>query len=147
MKQNFFKYAPSDDMVASTVEIEKQDLEHAISETTCASGDLYKESIDGEVLEAEVFGQSSAISSPINGLEKFLKADGGSRDQIEKEVLGSNNMLFESFEAAQKYIKEMIREYDGRSYVGVETSQEIDSASLDNIMVEKLRERGSLRTQ
>ena len=56
-------------------------------------------------------------------------------------------MLFESFEAAQKYIKEMIREYDGRSYVGVETSQEIDSASLDNIMVEKLRERGSLRTQ
>ena len=41
----------------------------------------------------------------------------------------------------------MIREYNNRSYVGVETSQEIDSASLDNIIVEKLRERWSLRTQ
>ena len=41
----------------------------------------------------------------------------------------------------------MIREYNNRSYVGVETSQEIDSASLDNIIVEKLRERGSLKTQ
>ena len=56
-------------------------------------------------------------------------------------------MLFESFEAANKYIMEMIREYDSRSYVGVETSQEIDSASLDNIIVQKLRERWSLRTQ
>ena len=29
----------------------------------------------------------------------------------------------------------------------LETSQDIDSSSLDNIIVEKLRERGSLRTQ
>ena len=56
-------------------------------------------------------------------------------------------MIFESSEAAKKYIKEIIREYDSRSYVGVKTSQEIDSASLDNIIVEKLRERGSLKTQ
>ena len=56
-------------------------------------------------------------------------------------------MLFENSEAPKKYIKEMIREYDSRSYVGVETSQKIDSACFDNIIVEKLREMGSLRTQ
>ncbi|WMV15303.1 hypothetical protein MTR67_008688 [Solanum verrucosum] len=50
-------------------------------------------------------------------------------------------------EAAKKSIEETIREYDSGSYVSVETSQEIDSVSLDNIIVEKLRERGSLRTQ
>ena len=41
----------------------------------------------------------------------------------------------------------MIIEYDSRAYVGIETSQEINSVSLDNIIVNKLRERGSLRTQ
>ena len=29
----------------------------AISETACASNDIYRESIDGDVLEAEVFAQ------------------------------------------------------------------------------------------
>ena len=76
-------------------------------------------------------------------MEQFLKADRESRDQIEEEidikVLELNDMLFESSEATKKYIKEMIREYDSRSYVGVETSQKIDSSSLGNIIVEKLR--------
>uniref|UniRef100_M1DQW8 DUF4219 domain-containing protein n=1 Tax=Solanum tuberosum TaxID=4113 RepID=M1DQW8_SOLTU len=49
--------------------------------------------------------------------------------------------------AAKKSIEEMIRVYGSGSYVGVETSQEIDSVFLDNITVGKLRERWSLKTQ
>uniref|UniRef100_M1BZN7 Blight resistance protein SH20 n=1 Tax=Solanum tuberosum TaxID=4113 RepID=M1BZN7_SOLTU len=56
-------------------------------------------------------------------------------------------MIFESSEAAKRYTGEMIREYDSGSYVGVETSHEIDSVSLDNIIIGNLRERGSLKTQ
>ena len=77
-------------------------------------------------MKAEVYGQSSAISRSTNDLEQILEAYEECRYQLEKEVdikvLESNNMLFESFEAANKYIKEMIREYDSGSYVGVETS-------------------------
>ena len=43
-------------MVSSIEEIENEDPEQAIYETTCASCDLYRESIDGDVLEEEVFG-------------------------------------------------------------------------------------------
>ena len=50
-------------------------------------------------------------------------------------------MIFESSEAAKTSIHEIRREYRSGSYVGVETSQEIDSASLDNIIVEKFGER------
>ena len=85
MKQEVFQHDPSGDIIASIEEIGKEDPNHAISETTCAIGELYKERIDGEVLEAEVFGQSSAISRSVNGLEQFLKADGESKDQIEEE--------------------------------------------------------------
>lgn len=48
-------------------------------------------------------------------------------------------MILESFEAAKKSIEEMIRE-NGNGYdVSVENLQEIDSVSLDNVIVEKLR--------
>lgn len=50
-KQEFFEDDPSGDMEAPNEEIKKEGLEHAISKTTCASGDLYSESIDGEVLK------------------------------------------------------------------------------------------------
>ena len=126
IKQENFVDVPSGDMIASIEEIEKEDSKQAISENTCVSGDIYKESIDGDVLEVEVFGQSSAISRSTNDLEQILEAYEECRYQLEKEVdikvLESNNMLFESFETANKYTKEMIREYDSRSYVGVETS-------------------------
>ena len=56
-------------------------------------------------------------------MEQFLKVGGERKDQTEEEVdikvLESNDMLFKSSEAAKKYIKKMIREYDSRSYVGV----------------------------
>ncbi|KAH0652604.1 hypothetical protein KY289_030282 [Solanum tuberosum] len=86
MKQDIFEDIPSGDRVAAIEEIKEEDLEQAISETICASGDLYKESIEGDVLEAEVYGQSSIISRSANDSEKILKADGESRDQIEEEA-------------------------------------------------------------
>ncbi|KAH0714401.1 hypothetical protein KY284_007306 [Solanum tuberosum] len=133
-KQEIFEDVLSGDRVATIEEIKEEDLE--------------QESIEGDVLEAAVYGQSSAISRAINDPEQILKADGESRDQIEQEayieVSKTNDMISE---AAKKSIEEMIREYDSGSYVGVETSNEIDSVSLDNIIVENLRERGSLRTQ
>ncbi|KAH0674426.1 hypothetical protein KY284_025513 [Solanum tuberosum] len=104
---------PIGDMVAAIEEIKEENLEHAISETTCASGDLYKESIERDVLEVKVSDQSSVISKSINDSEQILKADGESRDQIEEEadieVSETNDMIFESFEAAKKSIEEMIR--------------------------------------
>ena len=56
-------------------------------------------------------------------------------------------MSFECSETANISIDEIIREYENGSYVSVETSLEIDIVSLENIIVETLRERGSLRTQ
>jgi len=41
----------------------------------------------------------------------------------------------------------MTIKYGSGSYVGVETSQEIDGVSLDDIIVEKLSKMGSVRTQ
>ena len=64
------------------------------------------------------------------------------------EVLKTNDMIFESSEGAEISINEMIKEYYSGSYVGIDISQEIDTVSLDNIIVEKLRERaGGLRNQ
>uniref|UniRef100_M1DGE3 Nitrate transporter n=1 Tax=Solanum tuberosum TaxID=4113 RepID=M1DGE3_SOLTU len=77
---------PIGDMVAAIEEIKEENLEHAISETTCASGDLYKESIERDVLEVKVYDQSSVISRSINDSEQIMKADGESRDQIEEEA-------------------------------------------------------------
>ncbi|KAH0641105.1 hypothetical protein KY285_037691 [Solanum tuberosum] len=114
MKQETLEDVPSGDRVAAIEEIKEEDLKQAVFETTCANDDLYEESIEEDVLEAELYGQSSAISSS---------------------------------KAAKKSIKEMIKEYGSGSYVGVETSQDIDSVSLDNIIIGKLRERGSLKTQ
>ena len=54
---------------------------------------------------------------------------------------------FWKFWNCQNIYDDIIREYDNGSYVSVETSQEIDIVSLENIIVEKLRERRSLRTQ
>ncbi|KAH0676665.1 hypothetical protein KY285_024466 [Solanum tuberosum] len=143
MKQEIFEDALIGDTVAAIEETKEEDHEKEISETTCASGDLYKESIGGDVLEAEVSCQSFETSRSTNDSEQILKADGESRDQIEKEadieVSKTNDMIFESSEAANKSIEEMIRENGSGSYVGVDTSQESE--------VEKLRERGSSETQ
>ena len=127
MKQEFIEAVPSGNMEASTEEIKEEGLEHELSEATCASGDFYSERIDGEVLKAEVFGQPSAISRPMNDSKQFAKADGESKDQIENEldtdVSKTKDMIFESSWDANKSIEEMIDEYDSGSYVGLETSQ------------------------
>ena len=127
IKQEIFADNPSGDMEASIEEIKEEGPEHAISETTCASGDLYSDRVYGEVLEAEVFGQPSSISRPMNDSKKFVKANGESKDQIENEidieVSRTKDMIFESSEDANKSIKKMIDEYDSGSYVGLETSQ------------------------
>ncbi|KAH0668946.1 hypothetical protein KY289_023439 [Solanum tuberosum] len=103
---------PIGDMVAAIEEIKEENLEQATSETICASGDLYKESIERDVLKVKVFGQSSVISRSINDSEQILKAYGESRDQIEEEVdievFETNDMIFESSEDAKKSIEEMI---------------------------------------
>uniref|UniRef100_M1DUK0 Uncharacterized protein n=1 Tax=Solanum tuberosum TaxID=4113 RepID=M1DUK0_SOLTU len=112
MKKEIFEDVPSGDRVADIEEIKEEDLEQAVSETTCANDDLYKESIDEDVLEAKVYGQSSAISRSTNDSEQIMEADGESRDQIEEqndiEVLETNDMIFESFEAAKISIDGMI---------------------------------------
>ncbi|KAH0680455.1 hypothetical protein KY284_021540 [Solanum tuberosum] len=143
MKQEIFEDILIGNRVVAIDEIKEEDLEPKISETICVSGDLYRESIEGDVLETKVSGQSSTISRSTNYSKQILKADGESRDQIEKEadieVLKTNDMIFESSETANKFIEEMIREYGSGSYVGVDTSQVSDA--------EKLRERGSSKTQ
>ncbi|TMW99638.1 hypothetical protein EJD97_002246 [Solanum chilense] len=127
IKQEIFADNPSGDMETSIEEIKEEGPEHAISETTCASSVLYSESVYGEVLEAEVFGQPSSISRPMNYSKKFVKADGESKDQIENEidieVSRTKDMIFESSEDANKSIKKMIDEYDSGSHEGLETSQ------------------------
>uniref|UniRef100_M1A3Y4 Formin 14 n=1 Tax=Solanum tuberosum TaxID=4113 RepID=M1A3Y4_SOLTU len=52
MKQEIVEDAPNGDMVAAIEVIKEEDPKKEISDTTCASGDLYKESIDGDVLES-----------------------------------------------------------------------------------------------
>ncbi|KAH0642617.1 hypothetical protein KY290_034208 [Solanum tuberosum] len=80
-------------------------------------------------------------------LKSLINGQPYQEEEADIEVLETNDMFFESSEAPKKSIEEMIREYSSRLCVGVATSQEIDSVSLDKIIVEKLRERESLRTQ
>nr|XP_016482778.1 PREDICTED: translocase of chloroplast 159, chloroplastic-like [Nicotiana tabacum] len=118
-------------------DVEKEP-EQAVSETIYANGDLSEGSIEGDVVEAEVSGQSSAISRSISGSQQILEADGEAKDQIdeEAELEGSisdgetDGMIFGSSEAARQFIEELERESGGDSYTGAEAShdhsQEID---------------------
>ena len=60
--------------------INEEDLKQVVSETTYANKNLYKESIDEDVLKVEVHGQSLKISRSTNDSEKILVEDGESRD-------------------------------------------------------------------
>ena len=51
-------------------------------------------------------------------------------------------MNFESFYVVKKFTEEMTKEYGSVSDVDVETSLKIDTVFLDNVVVEKRRERG-----
>ncbi|MCD9560859.1 hypothetical protein HAX54_019667, partial [Datura stramonium] len=87
---------------------------------------------------------SSAISKTITNLEQILKSDGD-----------TDNIIFESFEAAKQSIEELKREFDS----GSKASQEIDGQIITNIdervdtgvspnsIIGELRERGSVETQ
>ena len=57
--------------------------------------------------------------------------------KLKIEVSRTKEMIFENQVDAKKSIEEMIDEYDSGSYVGLETSQEIDSIFLDNIIIKK----------
>uniref|UniRef100_M1DN96 Uncharacterized protein n=1 Tax=Solanum tuberosum TaxID=4113 RepID=M1DN96_SOLTU len=150
MKLETIKDVHTGDMVASIEEIKETNSEQAVPRSIYADGDLYGESIEEDVWKVEISNQSSAISRSVIGLDQILEANGDDEYQIEEEVdievSETNKMLFESSEAAKISIEEMVREYGSRFYVSVETLQEIDSVSLDKIIVKKLRERGSLKT-
>ncbi|XP_060178753.1 translocase of chloroplast 159, chloroplastic [Lycium barbarum] len=109
-------------------EVEPQ---QAVSKTIYANGDHSGESIEGDVVEAEVSGQSSAISRAITGSEQ----DGKAKDQIDEEAYHeggaildeeTDGMVFGSSEAARKFIEELERESGGGSFAGAEASQEMD---------------------
>uniref|UniRef100_M1DWY1 Uncharacterized protein n=1 Tax=Solanum tuberosum TaxID=4113 RepID=M1DWY1_SOLTU len=151
MKQETLEDVHTSDVVAFIEEIKEVTPEHAMFKSMYLDGDLHRESIDGHILEVEVSSQSSVISRSVTGLDRTLETNGENDDQINEEVdfevSKTNDMIFENSEASKKSIEEIIREYGNGSDVGIETSHEIDNISLDNIIVEKLRERGSLRTQ
>ncbi|KAK4355682.1 hypothetical protein RND71_024653 [Anisodus tanguticus] len=108
--------------------------EQAVSETIYANGDHSGESIEGDVVEAAVSGQSSAISRSITGAEQILEADGEAKDQIDEEVDHeglisdgeTDGMVFGSSEASRQFMEELERESGGGSYAGAEASQEMD---------------------
>ncbi|PHU21990.1 Translocase of chloroplast, chloroplastic [Capsicum chinense] len=134
------------DVVAATEEIKEADSEtvqkrldvkdvevepeQAASETIYANGDHSGESIKGDVVEAEVSGQTSAVPRSITGSEQ----DGEAKDHIDEEadLEGSvsdgetDGMIFGSSEAAKQFIEELERESGGVSYAGAESSQEMD---------------------
>ena len=85
IKQEVFAVVSSDDMVPAIQKIKQEDLEQVVSETTYANKNLYKESIDEDVLKVELHGQSLKISRSTNDSEQILEAYGENRDQIEEE--------------------------------------------------------------
>ncbi|MCD7447782.1 hypothetical protein HAX54_034767 [Datura stramonium] len=101
-----------------------------MSETIYANGDHSGESTEGDAVEVEVSSQSSVISKTIINSKQILKADEEAKDQIYEEVDQENlisdgdidNMIFKSFEAVKQPIKELKREFGGRS----KASQKID---------------------
>ncbi|KAJ8547434.1 hypothetical protein K7X08_011020 [Anisodus acutangulus] len=125
------------DPEAGTKNLDVKDVEmepeQAVSETIYANGDHSGESIEGDVVEAEVTGQSSAISRSITGSEQILEADGEAKYQIDEEAdhEGSisdgetDGMVFGSSEAARHFMEELERE-SGGGYAGAEASQEMD---------------------
>ncbi|XP_049408463.1 translocase of chloroplast 159, chloroplastic isoform X1 [Solanum stenotomum] len=104
--------------------------EQAVSGTIYANGDHSGESIEGDVVEVEVSGQTSAISRSITGSEQ----EGEAKDHIgeEADLEGSvsdgetDGMIFGSSEAAKQFMEELERESGGGSYAGAEVSQDID---------------------
>ena len=52
-------------------------------------------------------------------------------------------MHFENFDVVKKFTEEMIKEYWSVSDVDFKTSLKIDSVFLDNVVVDKRKERGS----
>ncbi|KAH0645409.1 hypothetical protein KY284_033293 [Solanum tuberosum] len=96
-------------------QVEKKNIDVIISKDIYIDGNLYGESIEEDVWEVEFSEQSSAISRSVFGFDQILEANGDDEYQIEEEadieVSETNNMFFESSEAAKKSIEEMIREY------------------------------------
>nr|XP_009781899.1 PREDICTED: translocase of chloroplast 159, chloroplastic isoform X2 [Nicotiana sylvestris] len=129
---------PESGNISPDVKDVEKEPEQAVSETIYANGDHSEGSIEGDVVEAEVSGQSSAIPRSISGSQQILEADGEAKDQIdeEAELEGSisdgetDGMIFGSSEAARQFIEELERESGGDSYTGAEAShdhsQEID---------------------
>ena len=62
IKQEIFEDVSNGDRVAAIEETKEEDLGQAVSETTYVNGDLYKESMEENILKAEVYDQSSVIS-------------------------------------------------------------------------------------
>lgn len=67
MKQQIFEVVCTSYMIVSIKVIKEVDLKDAMSETIYASGDFYGESIEGDILEVEVFDPTSVISKSIMG--------------------------------------------------------------------------------
>lgn len=133
----------TDNVVAVTEKIKEADVdkrvdiqgvnlepEKAVAGTIYVNGDHSGESIEGDVVEAEVPGQTSALSRSITGSEQ----DGEAKDHIDEEadLEGSvsdgetDGMIFGSSEAAKQFMEELERESGGGSYAGAEASQDID---------------------
>ena len=80
IKQEVFAVVFNDDMVPAIQKINEEHLKQVVSETTYANKNLYKESIDEDVLKVELHGQSLKISRSTNDSEQILVEDGESRD-------------------------------------------------------------------
>ena len=87
IKQEVFAVVSSDDMVPAIQKIKQEDLEQVVSETANANKNLYKESIDKDVLKVEVHGQSLKISRSTNDSEQILEENGESRDRWRNKTI------------------------------------------------------------
>ena len=87
IKHENFAHIPTGDMGTAIEEIKEEDLEQVVSETTNANKNLYKESIDEDVLKVEVHGQSLKISRSTNDSEQILEENGESRDRWRNKTI------------------------------------------------------------
>ncbi|KAK4366036.1 hypothetical protein RND71_013916 [Anisodus tanguticus] len=106
------------------VEVE---FEQVGSENLYVNGDHFGESIEGDVVEAEVASESFVITGSITSSEQMSKASGEAKDKKDEEagLKGSSDgktdgMYFVSFETVKQFIEELEMEYSGGSYSSAE---------------------------
>lgn len=81
------------------------------------SDKLFKEIIEGDVVQVESFAQLFVISRLVTGSQQILEVGGEDKDQIDEKIKCKNSIsdkdtegvTFESFEVSKQVIEDMAR--------------------------------------